>query len=194
MLLLGFQAVYGYVYHQLAVVIALFMAGMALGSWWALRRVAHGTLVARREMLTLTCLQGVVAVSPIVLYLLFTFLAEIRSPTGLTLVSQLLFPLLALLSGVLGGYQFIVASGVFFAGRKSASLGTLYAVDLAGACLGALAMSAYLLPVFGFLKAAVLIAAANLVPGLLAGWLAFVRMDPQTAGQPAGPPLQKQSQ
>ena len=31
LLLLGFQAVYGYVYHQLAIVIAGFMAGMALG-------------------------------------------------------------------------------------------------------------------------------------------------------------------
>src|ERR1039457_6621111 len=33
LLLLAFQAVYGYVYQQLAVVIAAFMAGMALGSW-----------------------------------------------------------------------------------------------------------------------------------------------------------------
>ncbi|MGD0580817.1 MAG: fused MFS/spermidine synthase, partial [Bryobacteraceae bacterium] len=37
LLLLGFQAVYGYVYQQLALLTASFMAGMAAGSWLALR-------------------------------------------------------------------------------------------------------------------------------------------------------------
>ena len=38
LLLLGFQAIYGYVYHQLAILIAAFMVGMAAGSGWALRK------------------------------------------------------------------------------------------------------------------------------------------------------------
>ena len=38
-LLLLFQSVYGYVYHQLAVLIAMFMAGIALGSWLGIRHV-----------------------------------------------------------------------------------------------------------------------------------------------------------
>jgi len=42
LLLLAFQAIYGYVYQQLAVIIAAFMAGMALGSWLALRAPARG--------------------------------------------------------------------------------------------------------------------------------------------------------
>ena len=37
-LLLAFQSVYGYVYTQLAILIGLFMAGIALGSWLAMRR------------------------------------------------------------------------------------------------------------------------------------------------------------
>ncbi|HVO80893.1 MAG TPA: fused MFS/spermidine synthase [Terriglobales bacterium] len=177
LLLLGFQAVYGYVYHQLAIVIAFFMVGMALGSWWSLRRVHASQL--NREMLTLAGLQFVAAASPLVLYLLFVPLSGTRSPISLTLVSQVLFPVLALLSGLLGGYQFPFASEVFFAGSNAAGLGTLYAVDLLGACLGALAVSALLLPVFGFLRSAILIAAVNLVPGLLAGWLAFAKAAPQ---------------
>ena len=36
-LLLAFQSVYGYVYTQLAILIGLFMAGIALGSWLAMR-------------------------------------------------------------------------------------------------------------------------------------------------------------
>ena len=37
LLLLGFQALYGYVYHELTILVALFMVGVALGAWWALR-------------------------------------------------------------------------------------------------------------------------------------------------------------
>jgi spermidine synthase len=175
LLLLGFQAIYGYVYHQLAIVIAFFMVGMALGSWWRLRRSSRSPVAFDRKMLTLAGLQMVGALSPILLYVLFVLLSGIRNPTGLALVSQVLFPVLALLSGLLGGYQFPLASEVFFGGSKPnpAGLGTLYALDLVGACLGALAVSALLLPVFGFLRSALLIAAVNLVPGLLACWVAF---------------------
>ena len=38
LLLLGFQALYGYVYHELTMLVALFMVGIALGGWWELRR------------------------------------------------------------------------------------------------------------------------------------------------------------
>jgi len=44
LLLLGFQALFGYVYQQLAVVIAAFHGGMALGAWLATRSLAAGSL------------------------------------------------------------------------------------------------------------------------------------------------------
>ena len=49
LLLLGFQALYGYVYQQLAILVALFMVGMAGGAWLALRetRARKGTKVLR---------------------------------------------------------------------------------------------------------------------------------------------------
>ena len=37
LLLLGFQALYGYVYQQLSILVALFMVGMATGAWLALK-------------------------------------------------------------------------------------------------------------------------------------------------------------
>jgi predicted membrane-bound spermidine synthase len=48
------------------------------------------------------------------------------------------------------------------------SLGMLYAIDLLGGCLGALVLSGYLIPVFGFWKTAWFTAAVNLAPVLLA--------------------------
>jgi spermidine synthase len=169
LLLLGFQAVYGYVYHQLAIVIAAFMVGMALGSWWALRRGAGTAEATPRELRALAGLQFLAALAPLLLCGLLRPLADVTNPLGLFLVSQLLFPLLALLCGLLGGYQFLLASRVFFGERQAArNPGTLYALDLAGSCLGAVALSLYLLPVFGFLRTAALIAVLNLFPAALA--------------------------
>jgi len=146
LLLLAFQAIYGYVYQQLAVIIAAFMAGMALGSWLALRAPA------RRGIRTLVFLQIGAAIAPLLLCAVFEA------------VTPVLFPVLALLCGMLGGYEFPVASRIF-SGR---STGTLYALDLAGSSVGAVLFSIYLIPVFGFLKTAVLASMVSLAPAVMA--------------------------
>ena len=163
LLLLAFQAIYGYVYHQLAILIAAIMAGMALGSWRGMLRPRK-----HREAQTLARLQALAAVSPLMLYFLLQGLALAQNRLGLFVASQIVFPLLALCCGLMGGYQFPVASRVFFADQKASSPGTLYALDLIGSCAGALLFSLYLIPVFGFLKTALLMAAVNLAPAALA--------------------------
>jgi spermidine synthase len=182
LLLLGFQAIYGYIYHQLAILIAAFMVGMALGSWWAARNctaaVKNGATGAgrgaaagrRRAALILAGLQFLVAVSPLLLYALLAWFAGIRTALGLWVVSQIVFPTLTILGGFVGGYQFPVASRVFFISRRQepSSLGSLYGLDLLGACLGAVLLSVYWVPVFGFLKTALLSAVVNLAPAGLA--------------------------
>jgi spermidine synthase len=187
LLLLGFQAIYGYVYHQLAIVIAAFMVGMAVGSWWAwqgcsvalksaatgpdLTGPGPGAAAGRlQSALILARLQVLVAASPLLLYLLLAWFAQIRSVRGLWVVSQIVFPILAILGGLLGGVQFPIASRVFFvdARRQPSNLGSLYALDLLGASIGAVLLSVYLVPVFGFLKTALLSAVVNLAPASLA--------------------------
>jgi spermidine synthase len=178
LLLLGFQAIYGYVYYQLAGLIAAFMVGMALGSWRGLRVPAtpESPAVERREMLIIAALQGLAALSPLLLYGLLESLARVRDPLGIRVTTAVAFPALALLAGALGGYQFPVASRVFFRGaaRGTTSPGSLYGFDLLGSCLGALILSAYLVPVFGFLRTALLMGIVNLVP---AGLAAFTALD-----------------
>jgi len=171
LLLLGFQAIYGYVYQQLALLVAAVMMGMALGSWLGLRSVGQRDEVNNVTLRVLATVQVIAALSPLLLYGFFLICARSNSPAGLFLVGEVLFPLVALLCGMLGGYQFPLASNLFFAGRTDASLentGSLYAVDLLGACIGAVILSAYLIPVFGFLKAAMLILVLNLATALLA--------------------------
>ena len=173
LLLLAFQAIYGYVYQQLAIIIAGFMLGMALGSRWGLRGAASAT--GTRDARRLFYLQLLACVSPLVLYALFEGLAAIKNPATVFLASQILFPVLGVACGFFGGYQFTVATRIFFSasGGKGAGPGTLYALDLAGACIGAVVLSMYLVPVFGFRETAWLMAVVNLAPAILAGLLAL---------------------
>jgi spermidine synthase len=165
LLLLAFQAIYGYVYHQLAIVIAGFMGGMACGAWCALR---HPSM---NELRRLAGLQTLAAVCPLLVFACLAATARLSQPVQLALVGQVLFPLLAVLCGALGGLQFPVASRIFFnttGAPQRASLGSLYGLDLAGSCAGAILFSAYLIPVYGFLKTSLLLALVNLAPALLA--------------------------
>jgi spermidine synthase len=169
LLLLGFQAIYGYVYHQLAIVIAAFMAGMALGSWLLLRD-ARSAPSEPVNAWALPALQLAAAISPLLLYAVLRWLTMMSSGGGLLWASQLLFPAMALAFGILGGYQFQVASRVYFApadGRRP-NPAALYAIDLLGAFAGAIVVSAYLVPVFGILKCTCVIAAVALAPALVA--------------------------
>jgi spermidine synthase len=160
LLLLAFQAVYGYVYQQLALVIAAFMAGMALGSWLGMRRAVRG------GMRVLAITQVLAAAAPLVLLWLFEAMGRANSTSSLA-ASQMAFPALALVSGMLGGYEFPVASRIFF-GATVGGAGTLYALDLAGSCLGAVLFSAWLVPLFGFLKTALLSAMVSLAAAAMA--------------------------
>ncbi len=199
MLLLGFQALYGYVYHELTILVALFMVGVALGAWWELRVASSLSGANRlRGLRLLAWLQIILAASPLLLYGLLVQLGHVSSVGGQRAASEILFPALALAAGLLGGFQFLLASRIYFgdgrlptgptgpsAGRPYSDVyspdareggrspGVLYALDLAGACAGALALSILLIPVYGFLRTAMLMAAVNLAPVLMtaaAGW------------------------
>jgi len=164
--LLAFQAVHGSLYQQLALLIGAFMGWMGMGSWLATfggagEPLPHGRGSERGRdhngrALAYTQICGVLA--PVGLCALTPVLAR----TG-----QVTFFGLAALCGMLGGFQFPTASRVFSL-SKQAGLGMLYALDLGGSCLAAVLVSAYLVPVFGIGKTAILAAEVNLAPAGLA--------------------------
>jgi spermidine synthase len=171
-LLLAFQSIYGYVYHQLTILIAMCMAGIAFGSWLGIRRIRSSD---RPPYRTIATTQFLLALSGPALIFVVSLLSKISGVATTWLAAQFVFPALAALCGMLGGYQFPIATEVYLydydynddsSGRSR--LGTLYAIDLLGGCAGALLLSSYLIPVFGFWKTAWLSAAVNLAPALLA--------------------------
>ena len=165
-LLLAFQSVYGYVYQQLAILVAMCMAGIAFGSWLGIRHIRSSDSPPYR---TIATTQFLLALSAPVLIFVVSVLSQVSGIATTWLVAQFIFPALATLCGMLGGYQFPLATEIYLHDSSERSrLGTLYAIDLLGGCAGALVLSGYLIPVFGFWKTAWLSAAVNLAPALLA--------------------------
>jgi len=155
--------------------------------------------------LKLAFLQLLAAAAPLLLYALFLLLASARTLTALLITSPMVFPLLALMAGLMGGYQFPLASRIYFAGSEEPRIpqggtdvraprpglssnrnpGILYGLDLLGACVGAVALSAYLIPVYGFGRTAILMAVLNLGPATLAVLAASEASCRQTQGPSA---------
>lgn len=175
-LLLGFEAVYGYVYTELAILIGLFMAGIALGSWLGIQRSEA------RTGWTLTATQLYLAISGPALLLVVHTLQVLPLHTATWLAAEIVFPALAALAGALGGFQFVTAAGVFIGrGNERAGLGLLYAIDLAGGCAGALALSTFLIPVFGFWRTAWLAVGINAVTALVVAGASLHHSEPTFA-------------
>ena len=141
LLVLVYQIMEGSVYRQMALIISLFMAGLATGS--ALVRVLRGACAQR-----LFTIQIGLAAYLGVLYLLFSvFRSSVLDNLGHDFM-LLLFSALAFLAGMFGGGQFAAAVA---AGKNVDGTG-LYAADLIGASAGAVAGSLFFLPVLGIPK------------------------------------------
>ncbi|MCR4439685.1 MAG: fused MFS/spermidine synthase [bacterium] len=163
--MVAFQAIYGYVYYRVSLLVTAFMAGLAIGGMLGTRAVQRGSGVAAR-------FKAVVAT--LVLLPLATLGVMYGLPKASTThgsLTQFVLPLLLLATGALDGYQFPLANDLFAkAGtRVEHTAGTIYALDLLGASVGALLAAAIAIPVLGlplttvglaFLNLSALVAAA----------------------------------
>ena len=170
-LLLAFQALYGYVYHFLAIIIAIFMLGMAFGSFLSLAHLKKHTILksTQAKIKGLTVVHAMTMILPFLLFITFMALRTITNPTLYSLTSHIIFPLMALTCGVVGGYEFPLASDLYFTLKKESSQnsGIMYGLDLFGSLFGAILLSVFLVPLFGLFKTAIFISSLNLLVLLL---------------------------
>jgi spermidine synthase len=157
--LLGFQALRGYVYHEVALITAAFMVGTASGGA-IMNRLVSRSLGQNRigHRAVFMFLQGAIFVYALSLPVLLLASKVLPFP-------DLLFPLLALTAGLLGGMEFPLAVELT-KGSVSRIAGLIYGTDLAGACFGALLSSTLLIPILGIPQTCValaLLAVAGLV-------------------------------
>lgn len=165
-LIIGFQVLYGYLYHLVGIIIAAFMLGLAIGIAYITPRLAE----IKDETKNLAMWQmglGIYSIALACLLYLFSF-----CPAGI--ISQInikiIFPLLTLIDGFFVGLMFPVASRgyVKLTGKgPGESGGMLYASDLIGACIGSVFVSVFLVPLYGIFSTLVLIGSLNFATAII---------------------------
>lgn len=145
-LILGFQVLYGYVYQQLAFIVAGYMVGLALGSWLTISK----NIPDQKTFPLFRSLQFCMIVYPLFIAGFF-WLSHHPSSISLPVWTSWFYPCLTGGAGFIGGFQFPMANRLYLHSKKSIKrvAGFLYASDLLGSSAGALLTSAFLIPILG---------------------------------------------
>jgi len=159
-LLLAFQVLCGSVYHQLGIIVTVFMAGLAIGAVMANRRMDSRSNNAKK----LALLAVAIAVYAILLAFLLPRLNRLADTAAALVFIKATIALLTLILAVLVGMQFPPANRLEFDGTV-AGASRLYTADFVGAFLGALLASTLLIPLIGVTGVCLLAAALNLAGG-----------------------------
>lgn len=172
-LLVAFQVGHGYVYQHAALIVTGFMAGTAGGATWAGRRSGSP---ARRLLL----LDAGLAAAALGLGALLAPLAGADARFAHAAV-PVAYPFLAAVCGGLVGAQIPPAATLAFR-EVEETAGRLFALDLLGACLGALTVSAFCLPLLGVGATCALVGGVKV---MTAAGLWWRRQAPVTARVPS---------
>jgi spermidine synthase len=142
---LSFQVFYGYLYYRLGLLSAMFMGGLASGAI-----LSTGRAGKRPKSFLLVLEAAMVA---------FTILFPLLLESGICRRFEMSYFAIIFFAGALTGAEFPAAGRMYFSikGRKGNAIGTLYAMDLAGACVGAIIVSVWLLPLYGLANSCMLI-------------------------------------
>lgn len=146
-LLLGFQVLRGYIYKELALIVAFFMTGTAMGAGASILRPAVSRPLASLSLVQCGLSLFLVGIRELLVF----FQAHPLDCREEHFGPALLFPVLALIAGFLGGLHFSLAVATLSEdARTRPGIGAvLYAWDLTGAAVGTVAASLFLIPVFG---------------------------------------------
>lgn len=150
--LLLFQVLSGQLYLWLAAFVTIFLTGAAVGALLAIRRSGTGL----RTPSSLARADAALLLGTLLFLAVTLTQARLSSAAGRTLIAHGALPLLAFLTAIPAGWQFVAAAR----GAGRPALARLYWADLAGAAFGTIAAGLLLLPTAGAIG--VLAAAAAL--------------------------------
>jgi len=152
MILFAFQSLHGYVYQAMALLIALFMAGAAVGAWWSGRTAEGKQTIGRLAAVDV---------------LLVAMLAVLPQYLRLAAASPVFFMAASVAAGALTGAQFPFAASCLHASGRPSAGGLAYGLDLAGGWAGALISAVFLVPLLGIAHTAWVIAGVKVLSSLL---------------------------
>lgn len=157
-LMLACQILYGSVYHKLGLIVTVFMAGLAAGSF-----VMNRALPARGRR-DLVKLEFAIAVYSALLPAALIGLAHAAGGPLSRAAAQAGLPLLTFILAALVGMEFPLAGKADFEAVTSTAA-RMYTADFVGACLGAMLVSALLIPLIGVVWVCLLAGALNCISG-----------------------------
>jgi len=175
-IIFAFQTLYGYLYHQIGLLIAIFMSGMASGSFFITRRFD------RIKNDSLLFLKTEVAFILFSILFPYVFLAPSHHLEN-KVVYFILYGavlIMSFLSGMFIGIQFPLANKIYLSshpekGMIGQTAGLLYGTDLFGGFLGGLSGGVLLLPILGLKETCFIMAILKMSSGIL--FFLFMKID-----------------
>ncbi len=167
-IIFAFQTLYGYLYHQIGLLITIFMAGIAAGSFFTVRRLDRIQKGYRFFLAT--------ELSLVLFSLLLPFALSVPShhleKKAIYALIYATFLAMSFVCGALVGLQFPLATKIFLKTRFSEkrvghTAGLLYGADLFGGFLGGLLGGVLLLPILGLKESCVMMAMVKMTSLLL---------------------------
>ncbi|MFC1742180.1 fused MFS/spermidine synthase [Nanoarchaeota archaeon] len=156
-IIMGFQVIYGYAYHELGIIITSFMVGLAIGAWITTK---NPKICRNAISKTSMSIAAYALLLPLALY-------AMRDMDILPAAAAwLLFPALTIMIGLLVGALFPLAADKGFS-TVSSTAGNMYFHDYIGACIGAVLTSVVIIPLLGIIGACIVVAALAILSGLL---------------------------
>ena len=143
-IIFAFQVVYGYLYFEIGMLIAIFMAGAASGSIL----LSHYLDRIKRDVALFVSLE-----IAIILSIFITLFLILSNP------SRFIFFILCFVTGFWVGAQFPLANKIYLRSQPNfgASIGLIYGADLTGGWLAGILSGILFLPLLGFINTCMVI-------------------------------------
>ncbi len=161
-ILLAFQMIYGFLYYKLGVILSSFMLGLVLGSWIITKKLE----MLKDDYALFIKTQIAISVYPIILPLIFYSLSTVTTSGFFSWIgSNIVFPVLPIISGFVGGFQFPLANKIILKNTDviGRTAGLSYGMYLLGSCTGAFLVSTFLVPILGIAQTCLAVALLNAV-------------------------------
>lgn len=152
MVLMAFQVIFGNLYQALALLLAAFMGGLALGTFWSsrIKNPTAGWLILN---------QALTGISALLLPLLIFLWSNSFTPD---LIIKILLYLIMVASGIFTGVHFSLANALT-KGAVAGKASQVYAADLAGSAGGALLIAILVIPFAGISGSGLILCGINVL-------------------------------
>nr|MBU1328951.1 fused MFS/spermidine synthase [Candidatus Omnitrophota bacterium] len=160
-IILAFQFIYGYMYYQIGFILTSFMIGLTLGSFLITRIIER--IEDDRKLYIKT--QAWLSIYPLILAISLVAIVKINQiKPGIGNMLQIVFVIMPVISGFIGGFQFPLANKIWLKDSKDIgkTTGLLYGIDLFGSCIGGLVIGIILIPIIGILQTCVFLSVINI--------------------------------